>query len=99
MDGHVVVVCEVVEGGVGDGDVDVAVPGHDLLVPPPAEQGAVHEKGLCAEGAHGLEVGLHEGDEVQALEVGGECAPGEARVEVRVPACIVIRTVSRRCGR
>lgn len=46
--GAVEVVAEPLQGAVGDLDVEVVVPGHDLAVPPPAQQGAVGEPGLDA---------------------------------------------------
>ena len=58
--GHVVVGCQVVHARLRDLHVGVEVPRHDLLSPPPAEQGAVHEPCLDAEISKGGEVGLHE---------------------------------------
>lgn len=46
--GAVQVLAQPLQGAVGDLDVEVVVPGHDLAVPPPAQQGAVGEPRLDA---------------------------------------------------
>jgi len=59
--GHVEVLAQPGQSPARDLDVEIPVPGHDLAVPPPAQQGAV--------GDPGLNVALAKADEVGADEV------------------------------
>lgn len=80
--GHVVVGGEEVDAVLGDLHVGVRVPGERLFVPPPAEEGAVHEPGLDAEVAEGGEVGLDQDLDCLALGCCVEWFCGEAGVVV-----------------
>ena len=54
------VVAEPLQGVIGDLDVEIEVPGHNLAVPPPAEESAMSEPGLDALFVEGGQVGADE---------------------------------------
>lgn len=70
--GAVHAVAEPLECVVGDLDVEVVVPGHDLAVPPPAEEGAVGQPRLGAVGVEDAEVGADEVAQDEAVLVVGD---------------------------
>jgi len=78
--GHVVVFGQEGDGALCHLDVYVAVPWEDLLVPPPAEQGAVHDPGLGADVSHGAEKGLHECCQVRETLFLADLLDGEAAI-------------------
>lgn len=84
MHRHIVKRGEVLHRALRDHDVDVVVPGHDFGIPPPAEEGAVHQEGLDAEVVHCPQVGLDQVGEAVAAFVVGEFRGAEAPVVVSV---------------
>lgn len=60
VDGHIVEFRQVVHGAERHLHVNVRVPRHDLAVPPPAKQRAVHDPGLRADVVHRGEISLHQ---------------------------------------
>lgn len=65
------ILAEPLQGMVGDLHVKVEVPGHDLTVPPPAEEGAVCEPGLDAALMKGGQVGADEiAEDISVLGIG-----------------------------
>lgn len=84
MHRHVVVAGKIVHALLRHLNVNVRVPRHDLAIPPPAQQRAVHDPRLRTNVVHSGQVSLDEGCQVGKAVVVRQGRLGEAAIVMRV---------------
>lgn len=94
---EIIVIPEKPQRSLGDLDVQVFVPWHNLLIPPPAEQGTVHDPRLNADVRHSLKIRPdHDAKIVTSLLVGNRLVGKSGMITLISPSNLHIEVKEER---